>query len=107
MHSQVNVWLPWDLVSIPRCLQKNSHFLPCALDQVLAEPPGEAAKLQCSRVNAIGWDVSVPSACSLRKVEGAIAVLMSRTGVVFGTNMTIRVVCGRSAGSIPSPTEVL
>lgn len=68
-------------------------------------------KLPNSRVRATGtldgWDVSVPSTLSLRKVEGAIAVLMSRTRVVFGTNKTIRVVWGRSAGSIPSPTEVL
>jgi len=58
-------------------------------------------------VNAIGSDVPVPSAFSLRKVKGAVAVLTSRTGEFFGRNKTIRVVCGRSAVNIPRPTELL
>lgn len=56
---------------------------------MLIDAPRGAAELKCSRVNAIAWDVSVPSASSLRKVKGAVADLMSRASELFSLNKTI------------------
>lgn len=69
--------------------RKHSHFLHCLLNQVLTDAPRGAAELKCSRVNAIAWDVSVPSASSLRKVKGAVPDLMSRAGEFFSMDKTV------------------